>query len=148
MLPPFVCSPLSGFFLLPLTIPHPVHVYHSALSFLTLHSHFFLHPHPSASAQMLEDPLKSYRPPNSQVNCSLRRGPPWASLPKPLGGGWTIHRDVGKEIPSSLVPNKESWSSQDLQSTCQSLSGAETVGRGLLKGNRGRRGERRGRKGT
>lgn len=45
---------------------------------------------------------------------------------------------MGKEIPSSPVPNKESWSSQDLQSTCQSQSRDETVGRGLTKGRRGR----------
>lgn len=52
---------------------------------------------------------------------------------KLLGGGWPVLRDLGKEIPSSPVPNKESWSSLDLQSTCQSQSGDETAGRGLTE---------------
>lgn len=148
MLPPFLCSFLSGFFPLLLTIGHPVHVYDSTLSFLPLHSHFFPHPRPAVSAQMLEDPFKSYPlPPNNQVNCSLRRGPLRASLPKPLGGGWPVRRDSGKEIPSSLVPNKESWSSQDLQSTCQSQSGDETVGRGPDEGETCKEGREEGKKG-
>lgn len=53
---------------------------------------------------------------------------------KTVGRRWPVGRDLGKKIPSSPVPNKESWSSQDLQSTCQSHSGDEPVPGGLTNG--------------
>lgn len=57
---------------------------------------------------------------------------------KMVGRKWLAGGD-SKEIPSSSVPNKESCSSQDLQSTCQSQSGDKLAGRGLTKGRSGRR---------
>ena len=53
-----------------------------------------------------------------------------------------------RKSPSSLVPNKESWSSQDLQSTCPSQSGDERWGEVWKRGeNRIRKSRERGAEG-
>lgn len=129
----FLCSSLSDVFLSVVAM-HPCPC-SSLYFFFPAFLLFPLLPAPLSPLQLLEDQLNTTPWPTAQVKCGLRRGPLWA---KWLGGSGLLV-EMGKEIPSSSVPNKESCSSQDLQSTCQSQSGDKLAGRGLTKGRSGRR---------
>lgn len=109
-------------------------------------------PLPTAPAQLLEDRLNSSlttpQPPPPTAGLIVASGAVlFSQSAKTVGRSRPIGGDLGKEIPSGPVPNKESWSSQGLQLISQSQSGQETVGRGLagrrLEGGRDRRGRKR-----
>lgn len=129
----FLCSSLSDFFL-SVVIMHPwpcSSLYFSPSAFLP----FPLLPAPLSPLQLPEDQLNTTPPPTAQVKCGLGRGPLWAKM---VGRKWPAGGDLGKEIPSSSVPNKV-VPPRTCSQPAKSQSGDKLVGRGLAKGRSGRR---------